>query len=221
MEKLAQHCSFAISDDYQHFQDSNKSRGKLMLIDPYDYDTQQIFFDCDLHKDPNTIEVIDIANKQKLDFNYCLNKFLVNVDPKKAITDPNYFIGRIELCELNRINEIKSIGVKEIPLHPLSSDFNLEKEIKKIPSDKYIEMTIFPLLNTALVLVDQIRPNDPISFIANFMLKNKHTMKNMEEYLKEMPPVVDKVIDISDDSRENKLNEVDNVMSEFQNEYEK
>ena len=148
MEKLAQHCCFGISDDYEFINNNKRTNGKLMLIDPYDYDTQQIFFDCDLHKHPNTIEVIDIANKKRLDINYCLNKFIVNVDPKKAVTDPNYFISRIELCEYNRINEIKSIGIKEIPLHPMAVDFNLDKEIKKIPSDKYIEMTIFPLLNT-------------------------------------------------------------------------
>jgi hypothetical protein len=148
MEKLAQHCCFALCDDYEFFESTNRTQGKLMLVDPYDYETQQIFFDCDIHKYPETIQVIDIANKRKLDLNYCMNKFIVNVDPKKAITDPNYFISKIELCEFNRINEIKSIGVREIPLHPIASDFNLEKEIKKIPSDKYIEMTIFPLLNT-------------------------------------------------------------------------
>jgi hypothetical protein len=29
-----------------------------------------------------------------------------------------------------------------------------------------------------------IRPNDPIPFIANFMLRNKHTMKTLDEYIK-------------------------------------
>jgi hypothetical protein len=29
-----------------------------------------------------------------------------------------------------------------------------------------------------------VRPNDPIPFIANFMLRNKHTMKTLDEYIK-------------------------------------
>jgi hypothetical protein len=142
MEKLSQYCSFVIYDN------PVPSHGKLMLIDPYDYDTLQIFFDCDIHKDPNKIEVIDIANKKRLDFDYCLNKYIVNVDPRKAVVDPNYFINKIEICETNRINELKSIGSKEFPPMIKAVDFAIEREIKKIPTDKYLEMTIFPLLHT-------------------------------------------------------------------------
>lgn len=38
-------------------------------------------------------------------------------------------------------------------------------------------------------MVDQIRPNQPIPFIANFMLKNKYTMRNLEDLVKEVPKV--------------------------------
>ena len=31
------------------------------------------------------------------------------------------------------------------------------------------------------------RPNDPISFIANFMLNNKKHMKNLDEFINELP----------------------------------
>jgi len=53
------------------------------------------------------------------------------------------------------------------------------------------------------------------------MLKNKHTIKNLEEYLKETSPVLDKIVDITGDSRENKLNEMDNAISDFQYQIEK
>ncbi len=33
--------------------------------------------------------------------------------------------------------------------------------------------------------MDIIRPNDPISFIANFMLKNKSTVKNIKQILEQ------------------------------------
>jgi hypothetical protein len=156
MEKLSQHCSFVIIDDYQYFQ-KNSAHGKMMLVDPYDYETLQIFFDVDLHKYPYKIDVVDVANKNILDYNYCVNKFLVNVEPRKAITDPNYFYNKIEICENNRLTEIKNIGVKEMPLYPIPVDFNLEKEVSKLSSDKYLEMTLFPLLHSVRFLILFIR----------------------------------------------------------------
>ena len=97
---------------------------------------------------------------------------------------------------MNRINEIKAIGSNEFPIIPKSHNFNVEREIKKIRSDKYLEMTVFPLLTTvknifnlmfthvqALNLVDTLRPNDPIPFIANFMLNNKKYMKNLDDFI--------------------------------------
>lgn len=41
-----------------------------------------------------------------------------------------------------------------------------------------------------------IRPQDPITFIANFMLMNKSTLRNLEDILKELPrePVVQEPI---------------------------
>lgn len=148
IEKLSQYCTLVILDDYNYFKRNNNQNGKLLLIDPYDYDTLQIFFDADLNKFPDKIDVIDIATKKKLSYDYCIDKFLINVEPRRAIMEKNYFINKIEVCETNRINEIKSIGVKEVPLMPITESFNFEKEVKKVSSDKYLEMTVFPLLHT-------------------------------------------------------------------------
>ena len=35
-----------------------------------------------------------------------------------------------------------------------------------------------------------MRPNDPIPFIANFMIKNKNTLINLEELVKSHPEMV-------------------------------
>jgi hypothetical protein len=35
-----------------------------------------------------------------------------------------------------------------------------------------------------------IRPEEPIPFIANFMLTNKHTMKKLESLVKELPKTI-------------------------------
>ena len=144
---MSQYCTFVIQDDYHFFKKHPENSGKLLLIDPYDYDTLQIFFDSDLERSKNKIDVIDVVNKTKLKYEYCIDKYIVNVDPRKAI-EKNYFLNKIELCEMNRINEIKAIGSNEFPIIPKSHNFNVEREIKKIRSDKYLEMTVFPLLTT-------------------------------------------------------------------------
>ena len=212
MEKLEQYCSFVILDDHSFFANNNYKNGKSFLIDPYDYETLQIFFDSDLEKETEKIDVIDIVNKKKLNLDYCRNKFLVNVDQRKVISDSNYFMAKIEVCEANRIMEIKSFGAKEFPLQPLPNNLNLLEEIRKISSDKYLEMTIYPLLHSvffiffyilfyffiffniftfkALNLVDTMRPNDPVPFIANFMIQNKKTLINLEELVKSHPELV-------------------------------
>jgi hypothetical protein len=56
-----------------------------------------------------------------------------------------------------------------------------------------------------------LRPNEPIPFIANFMLKNKHTVKPLDEYLK-----ANLIPDKTEKSEENIINiEEDNVNNEI------
>ena len=47
------------------------------------------------------------------------------------------------------------------------------------------------------------------------MLTNKHTIKNLEEFLKEMPKAVENLDEIGEDVRKNDLNEMDNAITEF------
>jgi hypothetical protein len=145
-EKMSQHLTMVLVDDFPYF--TSGKGGKLFLIDPYDYDTLQIFFDYDLDRQPEKIQVIDIITGKTLDSNYCLNRFLVNVEPRRAITEQNYFVNKIEACEKKRIEDIQSIGIKGVPLNVMTTDYNYEEEVKMIPSDKYLEMTILPLLST-------------------------------------------------------------------------
>ncbi len=120
-------------------------------MDPYDYETLQIFFDCDLEKNRDKIDVIDVVNSKKLKYEYCIDKFLVNVDPRKVI-EKNYFYDKVLNCENNRINELKALGALEYPVMPIPEGFDLARELKKVRSDKYLEMTIFPLLSSVNLL---------------------------------------------------------------------
>ncbi len=155
-EKLSQFCSFVICDDHSFYKNNQDKNGKLFLIDPYDYDTLQIFFDWDLENNKEKIDVVDVVNCNKLKYEYCIDKFLVNVDPRKAI-EKSYFIDKITLCETNRINELKAIGAEEFPVIPISENFNLANELRKVRSDKYLEMTVFPLLGSVRKIKKDIK----------------------------------------------------------------
>ena len=187
MEKLTQNCSFVMLDDYSYYRQNGNKYGKLLLVDPYDVETLQIFFDTDTDEYPEKIEVIDVVTKKKLERSYVLNKFLVNVEPYRAILDINYFNNKIEECVNNRKSELLKMQGKETPLISLSKEFDYNKEIKKMPGGLYLQMTVMPLLHNALTMCDMIRPQDPISFIANFMIMNKGTVRSIEDLIKEMP----------------------------------
>jgi hypothetical protein len=187
MEKISQNCSFCIIDDYSYFIHNENKHGKLFLIDPYDVDTLQIFFDIELDKYPEKIDVINVVTQKKLSKDYYMNKYVVNVEPIKAVTDINYFLNKIEQCIHNRKSELIKMQSKDIPIMPNDEELNYEQEMIKLPGDVYLEMTILPLLQNAINMCDMIRPPDPITFIANFMLMNKDKAKNLEDIIKELP----------------------------------
>jgi len=192
MDKISQNCSFCIIDDYSYFIHNGNKHGKLFLIDPYDVDTLQIFFDVDLDKYPEKIDVVDVVTKKQLSRDYYMNKFVVNVEPYKAIIDINYFLNKIEECVNNRITELIKMQGKDIPLIPNDLKLNFQNEMSKLPGDVYLEMTVLPLLQNAINMCDMIRPPDPITFIANFMLINKDKAKSLEDIIRELPQIKEK-----------------------------
>jgi hypothetical protein len=156
-EKLSEYSTVGFVDDSSIFL-KKKKNGKLILIDPYDYETHHIIFESDLEKFPDKIDIIDIATGKKIDNNKCLNKYLINVDPKKAITDLYYFMNQILACEQNRKEEIRNLSVKEFPYIPDYDNFDIKKAIHSISSDTYLEMSIFPLLQRVnLFLIYEIK----------------------------------------------------------------
>ena len=189
MGKLTQNCTFCILDDYYFYKKHDDKHGKLLLIDPYDIDTLQIFFDTDLHKNPEKIDVIDVVTKKKIPLENCLNKYVVNVEPYRAIIDINYFNHKIEECVNIRKEEINIMQGKQSvqPIEDENLNLNIQQELKKMPGDLYLKMTVLPLLHNALNMCEIVRPSDPIAFISNFMLINKGTSKTMEDLIKEIP----------------------------------
>ena len=189
MGKLTQNCTFCILDDYNYYKKHENKHGKILLVDPYDIDTLQIFFDVDLHKNPDKIDIINVVTKKSIPLDECLNKFVVNVEPYRAIIDINYFNHKIEECVNNRKEEIIIMQGKQIlqPMEDENLNAYMQEELKKIPGDLYLKMTVLPLLHNALNMCEIVRPSDPIAFISNFMLINKGTTKTMEDLVKEIP----------------------------------
>ena len=212
MEKISQNCTFCILDDYSYYIHNNNKHGKLFLIDPYDVDTLQIFFDIELDKYPEKIDVIDIVTQKQLSQEYYMNKYVVNVEPYQAVIDINYFSKKIEESIHNRKSELIKMQTKDIPLIPKDIQLNFKDEMNKLPGDIYLEMTVLPLLQNAINMCDMIRPPDPITFIANFMLINKDKAKNLEDIIKESPKIKEekkkeiKLI-INDDIQDEKFEE--------------
>ena len=189
MGKLTQNCTFCILDDYNYYLKHENKHGKLLLVDPYDIDTLQIFFDVDLHKNPDKIDIINVVTKKNIPLNECLNKFVVNVEPYRAIIDINYFNHKIEECVNNRKEEIIRMQGKQTiqPIEDENFNIYMQEELKKMPGDLYLKMTVLPLLHNALNMCEIVRPSDPIAFISNFILINKGTNKTMEDLVKEIP----------------------------------
>ena len=213
MGKLTQNCTFCIIDDYSYFKKNDCKHGKLLLVDPYDVDTLQIFFDSDLNKYPEKIDIIDIVARKKIPLENCLNKFVVNVEPYRAIIDINYFNHKIEECVNNRKNEILKMQGKEVIENVPEEGSNIEKEIKRMPGDLYLKTTVLPLVHNALNMCEILRPSDPIAFIANFMLTNKGTSKSIQDLLKELPKYAEMedndkdLLGVGDYSREKPIEE--------------
>lgn len=173
-ESLKDSCAFAIQDDFE-FWNVNGGRAdcaKPFIVDPHDYNTLQIFFDDNIQGDEYSIvDCRDLMTKASIPTSEAQNKYLVKVDPLGSITDQNYFVKLIEACEKTRQEEIERLehGVEEEA--PEKSDWEI---LQGLDDAEYLRRTILPLLHPAFEIVDMERPEDPLSFIAFYVLKNKN-----------------------------------------------
>ena len=108
----------AVSDDGPSYMAANcvNSRGKLLFIDQADYNTQHIFFDDAADDgDECAVDVRDIITGEKISQRKYMDMYVVKVQPHKAILEPEYFIKKIEECEMKRDEEIQRVesGIEE------------------------------------------------------------------------------------------------------------
>jgi hypothetical protein len=121
IEVLKKYGSVAISDDYQSWNNAGRdiANAKLLMVDQADYNTQHIFFDDNADRGRECcVDVRDVITGESIPNSKFMNMYVVKVQPHKAITESDYFIKQIELCEEARDEEIRKVeaGI-EGPVH--------------------------------------------------------------------------------------------------------
>ena len=102
------------------------------------------------------VDVRDAITKEILSYKRFLGRYVIKVEPHRAIMEPDYFIKQIEIAEQNRDEEIERVeaGIEE---HDEAVDPNLENEwekLQKLPNDEYLMKTVLPVLYQGMKIVD-------------------------------------------------------------------
>ncbi|BDA47562.1 hypothetical protein COCOBI_10-4100 [Coccomyxa sp. Obi] len=109
--------AYAIRDYYPFWKSRNeRSRaGKVLLLDPTDQDTIQIFFDDNIgHGAAHIVDVRDMLTGEGLAFQEVVGRHIMKVEPLNAILDPQYFVRAVHGCVLavlrarSEVNEQRS-----------------------------------------------------------------------------------------------------------------
>jgi hypothetical protein len=193
MEGLKKSCSFAIADDYKFWQDSERASeyGKMLLIDQTDYFTQHIFFDDNNDPDSDCIvDVRDLISGEIIAYKKAINKYIVKVEPERAILERDYFLEMINVCEKRRSEEIDRIeqGLSTEDETLKEEEENEWENLQSAPSDEYLTRTVLPVLYQGMKLIDIERPQDPFASLAFYLLKHQDDVK-IPEYVPP-PPIL-------------------------------
>eukprot|EP00913_Durusdinium_trenchii_P027457 g25752.t1 len=151
----------AIVDDLA-FWDAHErdfTAGKMLLIDRAETKVQHIFFDGNIEKDDaNCVDVRDAESS---------NIYLHRVDFFQAVTDIDYFVKATEACELKRSMKIVEDRRSEGIARALSDQDDVASSISE-----WLYRNVIPALLPALEACQRDRPEDPIEFIAFYMLRH-------------------------------------------------
>jgi hypothetical protein len=182
METIIKHGSMAIQDDfwvYYHNKDNN-DYGKLLLIDQHDFSTQHIFFDdMAIEGDRCNIDVRDLSSGEKIREKKFRNKYAVRANIHDAILDDEWFVKQIEICERARDQEIERLqeGILSSEDEEDVEHVNDFENLQNLPNQEYLIKTVAPLLYQGMNLIASQRPQNPVEFLALYMLQNQHLVK--------------------------------------------
>lgn len=151
------------------------------IMTPFTYSLmttyRSIIFILTSRNEGNLVQVIDAVTNEPISRKKSMNKYLVHVDILDMIKDQDYFTKFIDQCEKLRNEEIDRIE-KGIPDEVAESVKKTDWELLEESTDAdYLRKTILPLLIPGLQLLELERPENPISFLALYCLKNKENVK--------------------------------------------
>ena len=177
-----------------------------MFIDDSEADIKQIFFDNGISEDPKygSGDIRDMVLGETIPYKRAINKFFVRVESDKAILDNDYFIKKVEECELRRTEELDNLGkgIDDDENKELVEDVNEWERLNKLGTSDYLVRTVLPVVYQGLSEIDIERPQDPVKAFAFFLLKNQKLVK-----LPEKPQELDKTEEEVKEESENREEE--------------
>jgi len=187
-ETLKKFSTVAIQDDYQNWKENDHHRevAKLLLVDQADYSTQHIFFDDNADQDEDCIvDVRDAITKEIVPYQKFINRYVIKVEPHRAILEPDYFIKMIEVAEQNRDEEIERVeagmddpAVQQDDKQEMEvAEDNEWQRLQELPNEEYLMKTVLPVLYQGMKIVDQQRPVAPLEYLALYLLKHQDQIK--------------------------------------------
>lgn len=167
----------AIIDDLAFWDahDRDSSAGKLLLIDRAETKVQHIFFDGNIEKDDaNCVDVRDAVKGEALPLQDSSNIYLHRVDFFQAITDVEYYVKAVEACELQISKRIVQDRHSEGLARALSDQERKQasEAAASMSPKEWLYRNIIPALLPALEACQRDRPEDPIEFLAFYMLRH-------------------------------------------------
>ncbi|CAJ1371640.1 unnamed protein product [Effrenium voratum] len=169
--------SAAIVDDLAFWDahERDPSAGKMLLLDRAETKVQHIFFDGNIDKeDLNCVDVRDAVTGEGVPLAECAGIYVHRVDFFQAITDSEYFIKATEACELKRSMKIVEDRRAEGVAKALSGQElkQAAAEAQAMAPKEWLYRNVIPALLPALEACQRDRPEDPIEFIAFYMLRH-------------------------------------------------
>lgn len=171
----------AIVDDLAYWEacDKQSSGGKLLLVDHgggfAETKVQHIFFDGNIgREDACCVDVRDVVTGNAIPFPEVKDVFVHRVDLFQAVIDPDYFIKATQVCEVNmskRILDSRRAAGDSLAAHQ-EAERNAALSAKAMPPKEWLYRNIIPSLLPALEACQRDRPEDPIEFIAFYMLRH-------------------------------------------------
>jgi len=178
----------AIQDDYQYWigKGRDSKAGKLLLVDDAETKVQHVFFDGHIRgDDAYCVDVRNVVNGEQIPYEDAKDIYFKRVDLWSAITDDQYFIKSLAASELKMsqrtVARKKAKQQSEEEMGPAEL-LQLLKDKDKVPPKEYLYRTVIPALLPALEVAQRDRPEDPISFIAFYMLRHQR------QYTKSIKP---------------------------------